>query len=362
MKVAIIHYWLISWRGGEKVLEAIAEMYPSADIYTHVYDEGMTEGKLKKYNVTETYIAKLPFAKKHYQKYLPFMPTALEQLDLREYDLVISSESGPAKGVITRPDATHICYCHSPMRYIWDMYPDYMQATGRFGKFALFFIAHYMKIWDRLSSDRVDHYIANSKFVASRITKFYRRESTVINPPVDIAEFTLQEEKDDFYLVLGQLTPYKKASLVVEAFNRSGRRLIVIGEGEELKAIKSAAKDNVEVLGRADWNTCKDYLARAKALIFPGVEDFGMVPVEAIASGTPVLAYAKGGALETVLEGETGHFFSEQTATSINECIDLFEKQGVSCAAVEMRSKAETFSKENFKEKMGAYIEGRING
>ncbi|MEY8253123.1 MAG: glycosyltransferase, partial [Colwellia sp.] len=227
MKVAIVHYWLVNWRGGEKVLQALLEMYPDADVYTHVYDPEAMEGNLDQVNVIETFISKLPRAKKYYQKYLPLMPLALEQLDLREYDLVISSESGPAKGVITSPDATHICYCHSPMRYVWDMYPDYMKSIGRISRTLLFFVSHYLKVWDRLSADRVDFFIANSNFVASRIRKFYRRDSTVINPPVDINEFELEGNKEDYYLVLGQLTPYKKASLVVKAFQESGRRLVV---------------------------------------------------------------------------------------------------------------------------------------
>jgi glycosyltransferase involved in cell wall biosynthesis len=362
MKVAIVHYWLVNWRGGEKVIESLLELYPNADIFTHIYDEKLTEHKLKDANIYQTFISRLPGAKKHYQKYLPLMPLALEQLDLRDYDLVISSESGPAKGVVTRPDAVHICYCHSPMRYVWDMYPDYMSSTGRISRAALFFVSHYLKIWDRLSADRVDYFIANSAFVASRIKKFYRRESTVINPPIDISEFRLEGDKEDFYLVLGQLTPYKKASLVVDAFKESGRKLVVIGDGEEYTTIIKNCPDNVSVLGRVDWNTCKEYLAKSKALIFPGIEDFGMVPVEAIASGTPVLAYAKGGALETVIDGCTGHFFTQQSVESINECVNYFEVHGVQYTSNQMRDAARDFSKENFLKKIKSYVEAKIEG
>ncbi|MBT7206015.1 MAG: glycosyltransferase, partial [Gammaproteobacteria bacterium] len=299
MKVAIVHYWFINWRGGEKVVEALLDLFPQADLFTHVYDESLTEGKLKGRNITTTFISKLPGAKKHYQKYLPLMPIALEQLDLREYDLVISSESGPAKGIIISPDATHICYCHSPMRYVWDMYPDYVKTAGLLSRWLMRPLIHYLKIWDRLSADRVDYFIANSSFVAKRINKFYRRSAEVIHPPVDIDEFELNSEKSDFYLLLGQLTHYKRADLAVDAFLANGKKLIVIGDGEQYQSLKALENDRVKVLGRASWDECKNYLSKAKALIFPGVEDFGMVPVEAMACGTPVLAFAKGGALET---------------------------------------------------------------
>jgi glycosyltransferase involved in cell wall biosynthesis len=355
MKVAIVHYWFVTWRGGEKVVEALLDLYPEADIYTHVYCEAGTEKKLVGRDITQTFISKLPRAKKWYQKYLPFMPLALEQLDLREYDLIISSESGPAKGVITRPDALHICYCHSPMRYVWDMYPDYLHSTGRFTRLMMRPLIHYLKMWDRLSADRVDYFISNSKFVSKRISKFYRRESEVINPPVDIDEFEYCEEKEDFYLVLGQLTPYKRADLVVNAFANSGMNLVVIGDGEQYDELKQKESSNVRVLGRADWDVCKDHLKRAKALIFPGVEDFGMVPVEAMACGTPVLAFAQGGALETVEEGLSGVFFHEQSVDSILDCIKRFESMDFDRPAI--RRHAQSFSKKGFLEKIEVFVD-----
>ena len=359
MKVAIVHYWFINWRGGEKVVEALLDLYPQADLFTHVYDESLTEGKLKGRNITTTFISKLPGAKKHYQKYLPLMPIALEQLDLREYDLVISSESGPAKGIIISPDATHICYCHSPMRYVWDMYPDYVKTAGLLSRWLMRPLIHYLKIWDRLSADRVDYFIANSSFVAKRINKFYRRSAEVIHPPVDIDEFELNSEKSDFYLLLGQLTHYKRADLAVDAFLANGKKLLVIGDGEQYQSLKALENDRVKVLGRASWDECKNYLSKAKALIFPGVEDFGMVPVEAMACGTPVLAFAKGGALETVNDGHSGYLFYEQTVESLNACINKFEEQSELIDS-EIRNQAELFSMDIFKKKMTSFIQMKV--
>jgi len=360
MKVAIVHYWFVTWRGGEKVIEALLDLYPDADIYTHIYCEKGTEGKLKNRVIHETFISKMPKAKKWYQKYLPFMPIALEQLDLREYDLVISSESGPAKGIITRPDSLHICYCHSPMRYVWDMYPDYLKSTGRLTRVIMRPLIHYLKMWDRLSADRVDYFISNSNFVSKRISKFYRRDSVVINPPVDISEFEYFEDKEDFYLVLGQLTPYKRADLVVDAFLKNGKNLVVIGDGEQYDDLKKKECGNVKVLGRAEWSVCKDHLKRAKALVFPGVEDFGMVPVEAMACGTPVLAFAQGGALETVVEGVSGMLFYEQTTDSILDCIERFEAMSFDRPAI--RNHAYSFSKKEFLQKFETFVVDHLEG
>lgn len=361
MKVAIIHYWLVNWRGGEKVIEALLELYPDADIFTHVYDEVATEGKLVGKNISTTFINSLPAAKKHYQKYLPLMPIALEQLDLRDYDLVISSESGPAKGVVVGPDTLHICYCHSPMRYVWDMYPDYLATTGRITRWLMRPLIHYLKMWDRLSADRVDHFIANAKFIEKRINKFYRREADVIHPPIDIDDFIFNEDKDDFYLVLGQLTPYKRADLVVDAFLDNGKKLVVIGLGEQYDLLKSKENDQIKILGRANWQECKEYLSKAKALIFPGVEDFGMVPVEAMSSGTPVLAFAKGGALETVVDKESGLFFHEQTVESLNRCIFEFENTLDNFDPQLILKHANNFSKESFKQKFSDIVNSKMN-
>ena len=284
------------------------------------------------------------------------MPIALEQLDLREYDLVISSESGPAKGVITSPEAMHICYCHTPMRYVWDMYPDYIASAGRVTRWLMRPLIHKLKIWDRLSADRVDYFVANSNFVAKRVNKFYRRPAKVIHPPVDIEDFEVQSEKSDYYLVLGQLTPYKRADLVVKAFLASAKKLVVIGDGEQYRELKALENDHISVLGRASWDVCKKHLRQAKAVIFPGVEDFGMVPVEAMACGTPVLAYAKGGALETVIEGKSGLLFNRQTVESLNACVANFEALPNGLNVQEIRNHAETFSRQIFKRNIEDFI------
>ncbi len=359
MRVAIIHYWLIGMRGGEKVVESLCELFPQADIFCHVYDPGAVSDALKTHTIKTTFIQRLPAAKRYYQSYLPLMPLALDQLDLREYDLVISSESGPAKGVIVGPDTRHICYCHSPMRYVWDMYHDYRAGTGWMKRLIMPLLVHYLRMWDRVAADRVDEFIANSQFVANRIKKYYRRDAEVIHPPVNVNDFDVKDKTDDYYLLLGQLVSYKRPDLAIQAFNDSGRKLVVIGDGEMANRLKEIAGVNVELLGRQPFFVIRDYLARCKALIFPGVEDFGIVPVEAMASGRPVIAFRKGGALETVVDGVTGLFFDEQTPDSLNRAVDLFEANETTFKSGQMRAHAETFSKQRFKAEMLEFIHGK---
>lgn len=365
MKVAIVHYWWLSNRGGEAVCTAIAELYPDADLYIHVCDEDLVRKSLpEKFTgkIYKTFISRLPAAKKHYQKYLPLMPLALEQLDLNEYDLVISSESGPAKGVITRPDAIHICYCHSPMRYIWDMYHNYMSTSGKFIKLLFPFIAHKLRIWDRLSADRVDYFISNSKFVSSRIRKYYRRESKVIFPPVSVSNFDENHERENFYLCLGQLVSYKRADLAVDAFNELGLPLIVVGEGELFKKLEERAKSNVTLMGRQPFSVIQDLLQRCKGLVFPGMEDFGIVPIEAMAAGAPVIAYAKGGALETVVDGVTGLYFYEQTVDALIEAVKKIEEGSIEFSKEKLRSHANGFNKDRFKDEIKKFIDEKLVG
>ncbi len=357
MRVAIVHYWLVGMRGGEKVVEALCEMFPQADIFSHVYDASAVSEEINKHIVKTTFIQRLPAAKRHYQSYLPLMPLALDQLDLRDYDLVISSESGPAKGVIVGPDTRHICYCHSPMRYVWDMYHDYRGGAGWLKKLMMPPLVHYLRMWDRLSADRVDQFIANSHFVASRIEKFYRRKAEVIHPPVNVDDFEIKDKTDDYYLFLGQLVSYKRPDLAIKAFNQSGRKLVVIGEGEMADELREIAGNNIELLGRQPFSVIRDYLSRCRALIFPGVEDFGIVPVEAMASGRPVIAFRKGGSLETVVEGVTGLFFDEQTADGLNRALNRFEEDEQAFEPAVLRAHAATFGKERFKAKIMEFIE-----
>ncbi len=354
-KVAIVHYWWLSNRGGEAVVSAIAEMYPHADLFVHVCDEALvkeTLGPNFKGRIVQSFISRLPGAAKHYQKYLPLMPMALEQLDLSEYDLVISCESGPAKGVITRPDALHVCYCNSPMRYVWDMYHSYLGDAGWLIRKLFPFVAHWLRIWDRASADRVDHFLANSTFIASRIRKFYRRESQVVFPPVNVKAFNHQRERSDFYLCLGQLVPYKRADMVVEVFTKLGLPLVVIGEGELFDRLSATAGPNVKMLGRQPFGVVKDHLERCKALVFPGLEDFGIVPVEAMASGAPVIAYGKGGALDTVVHGRTGVLFEEQSNACFEQAINDFTGGAYSFDPEVLRFHAATFDKSVFQKNL----------
>ncbi|SEW42020.1 Glycosyltransferase involved in cell wall bisynthesis [Cognatiyoonia koreensis] len=326
-KVAIVHYWLVSMRGGEKVLEEICKLFPDADIFTHVVDRQRISDTILSHKITETFIGRLPFAKRLYQKYLPFMPRALESIDLSGYDLVISAEAGPAKGVICDPDALHVCYCHSPMRYLWDQYHIYKNQSGILTRTFLSLLAPRLRLWDAVAANRVDLFIANSAFVARRIKKTWRRDATVIHPPVDFQAFARNDdlESDDFYLCAGELVSYKRPDLIVDAFNKSGRRLVVIGEGGAEKMLRAKAASNVTFLGRVDSQTLKDHYARCKALVFAGVEDFGIVPLEVMSSGRPVIAYAKGGATETVIDGKTGVLFDKQTVDAVNDAISRAE-------------------------------------
>jgi len=361
MEVAIVHYWLVSMRGGEKVLEALCEMFPEADVFTNVYAPEKVSATIRKHRVQTTFIQKLPLAKRWYQKYMPLMPFALEQLDLSGYDLVISSESGPAKNVILNPETLHICYCHTPMRYIWDMYHDYRRNAGLLTRMFMPLIAHWLRLSDVASSNRVDVFVANSNFIAKRIQKIYRREAVVIPPPVDTQRFHTASKHDDFYLIAGQLVSYKRVDLAVEAFNLSGKRLVIIGSGEEEQLLRKKALPNIELLSFQSDQVLADYYSRCRALIFPGKEDFGIVPVEAIASGRPVIAYGAGGALDTVIDGKTGILFNDQTAQGLNEAIDRFESlPGDHFGEEQLKRFASQFSKESFKTRIHQLIQQQL--
>lgn len=360
MKVAIVHYWLVGMRGGEKVLEALLDVFPEADVYSHVIDENAVSEAVRRRYRGSSFINRLPFAKRLYQIYLPFMPLALEQLDLRGYDLVISSESGPAKGVIVDPEALHVCYCHSPMRYVWDMYHDYRERSGWLKKLFMPFLLHYLRMWDVSTAQRVTYFVANSGYVASRIRQYYHRHSEVIFPPVAVDEFDVVGRKQGYYLLVGELVSYKRADLAVSAFAENGKSLKVVGGGEQFKELAAHATPNIEFLGKVEFEKLKHLYADAEALIFPGVEDFGMVPVEAMASGTPVIAYAKGGALETVKEGVSGLFFTEQSVESLNEAVERFETGAVDFEPEKLREYARQFDKSHFRSKITNFINEKM--
>lgn len=325
-RVALIHYWLVSMRGGERVLERLLDLFPSADVFTHVYDPEKVSATIRAANVQETFIGRLPGARRYYQKYLPLMPLALEELDLRGYDLVISSESGPAKGVITGPDTLHLCYCHSPMRYLWDHYPDYKESAGWLSRMMMPTTFHRLRQWDVSSASRVDGIIANSSFVARRIGKVWGREARVVHPPVPIDEFTPSSDVGDRYLWVGQMTPYKKADVALEAFNRLGVPALMVGDGEMFRHIAARARPNVEVRQRLSFADLKRAYATCRGLVFTAEEDFGIVPVEANASGRPVIALGRGGVTDSIVDGKTGLFFDHQTPVALIEALVRFEK------------------------------------
>ena len=360
MKVALVHVWLVGMRGGERVLEALCRLYPEADIFTHVYDPDQTSETIKRHNIKTTFINRLPRARKWYQNYLPLMPLALAELDLSEYDLVISSESGPAKGVITGPDTLHVCYCHSPMRYAWDMYHEYKKHLSLPKRLLAAPVMNYMRNWDIASSRYPDVIVANSNFVARRVKKFWGRDSFVVHPPVAVDDFTPgpSSQRQDFYLLFGELVSYKRPDLAVNAFSYPGsaRKLVVLGDGEQKAALQKIAGPNVTFLGRQPFSVVKDYLATCKALIFPGLEDFGIVPVEALASGTPVIAYAKGGALDTVKDGLSGVFFHKQTEEDLLAAIHKFENNQNNFEAASLAREAQKFHEQNFALQMQEII------
>ncbi|HUN98207.1 MAG TPA: glycosyltransferase [Bradyrhizobium sp.] len=357
MKVAIIHYWLVGMRGGEKVVEALCEMYPQADIFTHVYVPEMVSDRIREHRVIPTFINALPRASRMYKSYLPLMPLALEQLDLRGYDLVISSESGPAKGIITPPEAVHVCYCHTPMRYIWNMYHDYRQGAGWLKRQMMPSLTHYLRMWDVSSAMRVDSFVANSTTVAGRIRRYYGADSAVIHPPVDTDAFSpvSPAEVGDYFLMVGELVPYKRPDLAVRAFNEMKLDLIIIGGGEMLDEIRRLAGPTVKVLGSQPFDVLKHHYARCRALIFPGEEDFGMVPVEAMASGRPVVAYGRGGAVETVEAGLSGVLFAEQTVTDISVAVRNISKLEIDPDKIVAH--ARQFGRDQFFQKMHTHID-----
>jgi glycosyltransferase involved in cell wall biosynthesis len=371
--VAIVHYWFVSRRGGERVVEVLAEMFPQADFYTLVLDRAALSPVLQSRTFTTSFLQKLPGATRHYRKLLPLFPLALEQFRLDDYDLVISSESGPAKGTMTRPRTCHVCYCHTPMRYIWDMYHEYTNGKEMRGLTRLIFkaVAHYMRMWDLASASRVDYFIANSNYIAGRIRKFYRRDSAVIHPPVDVAGGYLADRTEDYYLVVGRLVDYKRVDLAVEACNRLKRRLRVVGMGPQYRRLKKLAGPSIEFLGNLPEAQKNEQYARCRALLFPAEEDFGIVPVEAHSFGRPVIAFGRGGALETVrgpFAGEEtidsscdGIFFAEQTADSLVDAILAFEESEQAFSPAEIARNSVRFSTQRFKREMADFVATHVH-
>ena len=362
MRVALVHYWLVGMRGGEKVLEALCEIFPEADIFTHVYVPDAVSETIRRHQVKTSFIASLPAAARLYKRYLPLMPLALEQLDLRGYDLVISSESGPAKGIIPPEGALHLCYCHSPMRYLWNMFHDYRGRSGRLTRLMMPPLSHYLRLWDAVSAGRVDRFVANSATVARRIRRYYGRESSVVWPPVDVDAFlpVPASERGDYMLMVGELVRYKRPDLAIHAFNRMQAKLVVIGGGEMLDEIRRLAGPSVTVMGPRPFADLQHHYARCRALIFPGEEDFGIVPIEAMASGRPVIAYGRGGATETVVPGLTGELFKEQSVEAMIEAVESFRDSAFDPRAI--AAHAQQFSRPRFIDAMIAEIDVLLGG
>lgn len=359
LKVAIIHEWLVDYSGSERVLEQILNLFPHADLYAVVdFLPSGSRGFIQNKSVQTSFIQQLPFAKSNFRSYLPFMAIAIEQFDLSEYDLVISSSHAVAKGVITSPDQLHIAYVHSPIRYAWDLQHQYLREAGLeqgIRSWLTRWILHQIRLWDIRTANGVDYFIANSQFIARRVQKIYRRSSRVIYPPVDVENFELNPEieREDFYLTAARFVPYKKIDLIVEAFSQMGdRRLIVIGEGKGAAKLKQMATPNITFLPYQPPAKLKEYMQRSRAFVFAAIEDFGITLVEAQACGTPIIALGKGGAKETV-NVETGVLFPEQTVASLIEAIQKFEQSSFQAQAI--RNHALDFAPQRFRQELGAF-------
>jgi len=368
MKVAVIHYWFITRRGGEKVVESILKLYPDADIYTLFYDEKKYGNHISKHKIYTSILNK-SFLRKYYQKLFPLYPLAIKSLKLQqEYDLIISSESGPAKGVQINNKTPHVCYIHSPMRYAWSHTEMYVKSASPMVRPLLSFFFKRLKKWDRSTIENVDLYIANSTNVANRVSKYYNRSSKVVYPPIEEALFTKvhKESSKEFYLSFGAITPYKRIDLLVEAFNQNGKPLVIIGEGSEREKLVKMAKSNIQFKTCDTWAEVEYCLAKSRALLFPGEEDFGMIPLEVMAYGLPVLAYAKGGALETVVEDRTkveqssGLFFKEQTIESIQQVLEDFEAVEHQFHKEWIISHAKKFRESNFLSKFKSLVDSLL--
>ncbi|MBI5675570.1 MAG: glycosyltransferase family 4 protein [Nitrospirae bacterium] len=378
MKTAIVHEWLISYAGSERVLGQIAGLYPDADIYSLLdfLPDGERDFIFNKH-VNTSFIQKLPMAKEKYRNYLLLMPFAIKRFDLSGYDLIITSSHTVAKGVKKYPGQLHICYCHTPMRYIWDLQSQYLKESGLdrgIRGVILKALFSGLRKWDVATSKNVDHFIANSHYIKERIKKAYGRDSEVIYPPVDIENFKVNEKKEDFFIAVSRMVPYKKMDLIVEAFSEMGLPLIVIGDGPDFGKVKRKAAKNIELMGHLKVDVLKMYMQKARALVFAAEEDFGIVPVEAQACGTPVIAFGKGGIRETViplsekeapgmeLKHPTGIFFNEQTTSALIDAIKRFEKIEERFNPYDLRRNAEKFSKERFDKEFRNFINGKTAG
>ncbi len=357
MRVALVHDYLNQYGGAERVLEAFCEIWPDAPIFTLVYDKERTGGAFASRKIKTSFLQNIPLVKSHHRPFLMLMPLAIEQFDLSKYDIVVSSSASFAKGVITRPETLHICYCHTPTRYVWDDSQKYINEFNypSLVKKGVPLFLNYLRVWDESAASRPDAYLANSRFVASRIKKYYARQSEVIYPPVKTKSFFSSGRTGDYFLIVVRLLPYKKIDLAIEAFNELGWPLKIIGDGPDKNRLKKMASANIEFVGLVAEKKLPGYFARCRAFIFPQEEDFGITAVEAMAAGRPVIAFRGGGALETVEEGKTGLFFNEQTKESLIDILRKFNPADFSPQYI--RQRAEQFDKEIFKDKIKGFVE-----
>ena len=361
MKVAIVHDYLNQMGGAERVVLALHELFPDAPIYTSIYDPERVDPAFKNIDVRTSFMQKLPMVTRHHQPYLPFYPFAMEKLDLRGYDLILSSSSAFAKGVITRPETLHICYCHTPMRWCWN-YEEYVEREqlGKVARTLLPFLITGLRLWDQTTASRVDHFIANSPVIVDRIRKYYRREAIFIPPPVEVKRFPFDPatQPEDYFLVLSRLIPYKRIDLAIEACNRLQLPLVVIGKGRDAERLKKLAGPTIHFMGGLSDQEVTHYISHCRAFLFPGEEDFGITPLEAQAAGRPVIAYGAGGALASVIEGVTGTFFREQTVESLTAALASFDERRFNPVAI--RNHALEFDTPRFQRRILQFIEAKM--
>jgi glycosyltransferase involved in cell wall biosynthesis len=367
LKTAIVHDWFAGYAGSERCVESFTNLYPDADVFVLFNFLNDEEQKIvvKNKKPQTSFIQKLPFARRNHRNYLPLFPYAIEQFDLSEYDLIISSSHAVAKGVLTNQNQLHICYCHTPIRYAWDLTHQYLKesklTSGIKGIIAKW-VLHYIRMWDFSTGNRPDFFIANSEYIAKRIRKIYNRESIVINPPVDLKNFEFSAKKDDFYLTASRFVPYKRIDIIAEAFSKMpDKKLVIVGSGPDEDKIKRKSGSNIEFTGYLNGEKYKDYMKRAKGFVFAAEEDFGIVVIEALASGTPVIALNKGGTAETIKDGINGIHFSEQSADQIIEAVQRFERTRSDFDSIKIAEGVIQYDRKKFEEKIKHFVTDKLN-